>query len=190
MAIVLALALCLVSFAGTPESISPGSKAPTFTLKDADGAEHSLNEFLKSKFAVVMFIATQCPVSNAYNERIVALNNEYASKGVTFIGINSNRQESAAEVKEHSAKHGFKFAVLKDPGNTVADAYGAQVTPEIFVIDSQGMVRYHGRIDDSQDTEDIKSRDLSIALDALIAGKEAPRAVTKAFGCSIKRMKK
>ena len=173
-----------------PPAISPGAKAPSFNLKDVNGKEHTLEHYLKSKYVVVMFIATQCPVSNAYNDRMVKLYDQYASRAITFLGINSNKQENVGEIKEHSARHGFKFTVLKDVDNVVADAYGAQVTPEIFVIDPDGTIRYHGRIDDSQDTDEITSRDLNAALDALIAGKEAPRAETKAFGCSIKRIKR
>jgi len=180
----------LVAVGGAPSSVSPGSKAPVFALKDVDGKEHSLDQYLKSKFVVVMFIATQCPISNDYNERMVKLHDQYASKDITFLGINPNKQESISEVKAHAAKNGFKFVVLKDANNVVADEYGAQVTPEIFVIDNKGVVRYHGRIDDSRDEDDIESRDLAAALDLLLVGKDVPKAETKAFGCSIKRVKK
>jgi peroxiredoxin len=179
----------MAAFAASP-SISPGAKAPSFSLKDVGGKEHSLDQYMKSKYVVVMFIATQCPVSNDYNERMVKLYDQYAAKDISFLGINSNKQESVSEIKEHSAKHGFKFAVLKDVDNVVADAYGAQVTPEIYVIDPGGTVRYHGRIDDSRDADEIDSHDLSAALDALLAGKDPARTDTKAFGCSIKRIKK
>lgn len=184
------LIVCAMVVRSAPPPVSPGMKAPSFNLKDANGKEHSLEQYLKSKYVVVMFIATQCPVSNDYNERMVKLHDQYASKDITFLGINSNKQESVSEIKEHAGKYGFKFAVLKDVDNVVADAYGAQVTPEIYVIDPTGTVRYHGRIDDSRDEDEISSRDLSAALDALLAGKDAPRAETKAFGCSIKRIRK
>jgi peroxiredoxin len=171
-------------------AIEVGKEAPSFSLKDADGKEHSLGDYRKRKFTVVMFIATQCPISNAYNERMVALDKDYASKDVAFVGINSNKQESIDEIKEHSAKHGFTFDVLKDWNNVVADAYGAQFTPEIFVLDGKGILRYHGRIDDSRNPDNITTHDLRETLDALLAGKAAPRPETKAFGCTIKRVKK
>lgn len=171
-------------------SIEVGKKAPAFSLKDVEGKDHALDEYLKNKYTVLMFIATQCPVSNDYNERMAALQNDYASKEITFVGINSNKQEDVEEIKEHSSKHGFKFHVLKDWNNVVADAYGAQFTPEIFVLDGSGVLQYHGRIDDSKNPDKVKTNDLRETLDALLAGKAAPRAETKAFGCTIKRVKK
>jgi peroxiredoxin len=188
--VVVSVVWSLLAFSGSAEPTKPGTKVPSFTLKDVEGKDHSLDEYLKAKYAVIMFIATQCPVSNAYNERMVQLQNDYASKGITFVAINSNKQESVDEVKEHSNKHGFKFPVLKDVNNLIADAYGAQVTPEIFVVDGKGILHYHGRIDDNRDLDEITSQDLRVALDALVAGKEVPRAETKAFGCTIKRVKK
>lgn len=177
-------------FAGASASLEPGMKAPSFTLKDADGKEHSLDQYLKSKYVVVMFISTQCPVSKAYDQRMAALYADYAPKDIAFLGINSNRQEDVGEIKDHAAKNGLKFAVLKDVGNVVADSYGAQVTPEVYIVDAGGVLRYHGRIDDSKDTDEISSQDIRASLDALLAGKEPPRTETKAFGCTIKRIKK
>ena len=175
--------------AGVPEKLAPGSKAPDFTLSDVQGKKYSLDESVKKGYVVVMFIATQCPVSNRYNERMTRLYSDYASKGLTFLAINSNKQESLEEVRDHAKTHGFQFPVLKDYENHVADAYGAQVTPEIYVIDGKGILRYHGRIDDSMYPDEVTSQDLRAALDALLTGKEVPRAETKAFGCSIKRVK-
>jgi peroxiredoxin len=172
------------------QKLEPGAKVPAFALKDINGGEHALKEFLGNKLVVVMFIATQCPVSNAYNERMEQLAKDYTSKSVAFIGINSNKQEDVQEVRDHAKAHGFTFTVLKDPQNQVADAYAAQVTPEIFVVDSQGILRYHGRIDDGRDESDVTSRDLRNALDALLAQKDVARAETKAFGCSIKRVQR
>lgn len=185
-----AIIMFLQSGTASPPSVEVGTKAPAFTLKDAVGNEHALHEYLKNKYTVLMFIATQCPVSNAYNERMAALHDEYSSKEIAFVGINSNKQEDIEEIREHSAKHGFKFVVLKDWNNTVADAYGAQFTPEIFLLDRKGTLQYHGRIDDSKNPDNVKTNDLRETLDALLAGKAVPRAVTKAFGCTIKRVKK
>lgn len=189
---VLVGALIFLSTSNTA-ALSPaeiGKPAPSFTLKDVEGKEYSLNDFLSKKYTVVMFIATQCPISNDYNERMVALYKDYAPKEIAFVGINSNKQEDVEEIKEHAAKNGFTFPVLKDWNNVVADAYGAQVTPEVFVLDGNATVLYHGRIDDSRNPSKIKTHDLREALDALLAGKPVPRAETKAFGCTIKRVKK
>jgi peroxiredoxin len=175
---------------GTAASIEVGKKAPTFSLKDVNGKEHSLDDYLAKKYTVVMFIATQCPVSNAYNERMAKLHSDYAAKDIAFVGINSNKQENVEEIKLHAADHGFGFDVLKDWNNVVADAYGAQFTPEVFILDSKAAVVYHGRIDDSKSPAAVKTQDVRETLDALLAGKAVPRPETKAFGCTIKRIKK
>jgi peroxiredoxin len=188
----LALALLLVSAAAaTAADLKIGARAPDFTLPAADGGKDvALKDLLATHKAVaVLFIATKCPVSNAYNDRMAALGKEYAARGVALVGINSNKAEPAAEVAAHAKEHGFTFAVVKDPGNKVADAYGATHTPEVYVISPKGDLLYHGRIDESQDDpKGVKSPDLRNALDAVLAGKPVPVAETKAFGCSIKRV--
>jgi peroxiredoxin len=183
--------LSAAPFGARAADLKIGEKAPDFTLPAAsDGKAVALNDLLaKSKAVTVVFVATKCPVSNAYNERMAVLGKEYAAKGIPLVGINSNKTEPAAEVKEHAEKHGFTFPVLKDERNKVADAYGASHTPEVFVLDPKGNLIYHGRIDESQDdARNVRSPDLRNALDAVLAGKPVPTAQTKAFGCSIKRV--
>lgn len=167
--------------------------APGFTLPVAGGddAVTLADELARNKLTVVMFIATQCPVSNAYNTRMAALARAYKGQGVGFIGVNSNKQESAEEAAAHAESNGFAFPVVKDHGNKVADLYGARVTPEVFLVEPSGRVRYHGRVDENQGAradDDVKSPDLRRALDALLAGQSPPASETKAFGCSIKRL--
>jgi peroxiredoxin len=166
------------------------NKAENFTLKDYNGKSHSLADYKDSKVIVVMFIATQCPVSNDYNGRMAALYKDYSGKGVTFLAINSNKQESVEEITQHSQKNGFQFPVLKDPDNVIADKFNAQVTPEIFVLNPNYEILYHGRIDDSQRENEIKSSDLRNSLDEILAGKPVSKKETKAFGCTIKRVQK
>jgi len=167
-----------------------GDKLVPFTLKNYKGEDVDLKAFQGKKALVLMFIATQCPVSNAYNDRMVDIAKAYSDKGVAFVGINANRQESVAEVAEHAQKHGFPFNVLKDVGNVQADHFGAQVTPETFVYDNTWSLRYHGRIDDNQKGDNIQATDLKNALDAVVGGTEVPVKETKAFGCTIKRVPK
>lgn len=165
-------------------------KVENFTLKDYNGNEHSLINYKDSKAIVIMFISTQCPVSNAYNSRMAALYNDYMAKGVTFLGINSNKQEDIAEIKQHAKDNGLSFTILKDPGNVIADKFSASFTPEIYVLNGQLEILYHGRIDDSRDEEDVEKKDLRLALDEILAGKPVSVKETKAFGCTIKRVKK
>jgi len=187
--IILILLSTVISFAGEIKSVKVGEVAPSFVLKNYDGKEFSLQSMLKdNKLVVVMFISTQCPVSNGYNQRMERLYKTYGKKGVAFVGINANKAESVEDIAAHSKEHGFTFPVLKDVKNKIADAYGAQVTPETYVINPDGSLLYHGRIDDSRNPEKVQSQDLAFALDALLSGKEPPRTETKAFGCSIKRV--
>ena len=134
-----------------------------------------------------MFISTQCPYSNAYNDQMKNLANAYASKGVLFAGINSNKTEDVAAAIAHAKAHGHTFPIMKDPNNKVADLYDARHTPEVYVIDPQGKLRYHGRITENHEDQAV-SPDLKNALDSFLAGKPIARTETKAFGCSIKRV--
>ena len=175
--------------AGEIKSLKAGDRAPSFSLKNYDGREVSLDSVLKeNQFAVVMFIATKCPVSNGYNERMAFLSSTYSGKKVGFVGINANKEETADEVRDHAKEHKFTFPVAKDPNNVIADAYGAMVTPEIFVLGKDRTILYHGRIDDNRKEAEVTSRDLAGALDALLAGKKVSAEQPKAFGCSIKRV--
>jgi peroxiredoxin len=169
-------------------AVSVGEKLAPFSLKDATGRQVDLASFGGRNAVVLMFIATRCPVSNAYNERMAALAREYAARGVAFVGINSNKTEPPSEIAAHAAQHGFSFPVLKDDGNVQTDRFGAQVTPETYVYDSTWTLRYHGRIDDDRGGAAIQSQDLRAALDAVLAGREVPVKETKAFGCTIKRV--
>jgi len=167
-----------------------GAPAPTFQLTTIEGKSFSLADAEKANKAVVlMFIATKCPVSNAYNDRMRDIANEYGKKGILFVGINSNNTEPESEVKSHAKEHGFAFTLVKDPGNKVADLYNAQHTPEIFIVGPDGKLLYHGRIDENQqEPAKVSSPDLKNALNEILAGQPIAKAETKAFGCSIKRV--
>ncbi len=163
-------------------------QAENFTLNDYNGNKHELRDYTNNKAIVVMFIATRCPVSNDYNERMIELYEDYADKSVTFLGINSNKIEPVKEMKEHAEKHGFQFPVLKDHENVIADRFSATRTPEVYVLDPELNVVYHGRIDDSQRESQVESQDLRKALDEVLAGKPVSNPETKAFGCTIKKV--
>ena len=169
----------------TPPAI--GSTIEDFTLPDVDNKEHSLKSLAGKNGTVLIFIAVQCPVSNAYNERMEKLAEDYKAKGVAVVGINSNVAEDAAAVKAHAAEHKLSFPILKDPGNKIADRFGAAVTPEAYFISADNKLLYHGRIDNSRNAAQINSNDLRDALDAALAGKAVEKTEAKAFGCSIKR---
>ncbi len=162
-----------------------------FTLKDAAGTPHTLYKLSEENPAtVVLFLATQCPIATDYAERIVALFKVYEKKNVQFIGINSNKQEKVDEIAKYNEKHGFEFPVLKDPENNIADYFGARRTPEVFLLDSECVLRYAGAIDNSP--KEPTKHYLQSALDLLIAGEAIPKESkkTRAVGCTIKRVRK
>jgi peroxiredoxin len=186
-----ALAIGLAVTAGVlcAQEFKLGSHVSDFQVRDLDGKAVAFSS-LKGPITVVTFIATQCPVSNSYNQRMSDLYKDYTAKNVKFIFVNANRSEPASEVREHAQRVGFPFAVYKDPDNILADRFDAQVTPENFVIDSSGVIRYHGAVDDNMNESRVHTRTLRAALDALLAGKPLPSAETKAFGCTIKRVRR
>jgi len=171
-----------------PQTMKIGAKPENFSLSAPDGKQYNLFEKERPKATVVLFIATQCPVSRAYDGRMAELGKEYGAKGVRFVAVNSNKQEPAPEVGEHAAKSGFNSPVVKDPNNLIADKWGALVTPEAFLLNGEGVLVYHGRIDDNQKLENVKNQDLRTVLDAVLAGKTPEKSETKAFGCTIKRI--
>ena len=193
LASLLVVALAAISSIGRTANELPappaiGTVIDDFKLPDADGKQHSLKALAGSKGAVILFIATKCPVSNAYNDRMEKLAEDYQARGVNVVGINSNMTEPAAEVKSHATEKGLKFTILKDDGNKIADRFGASHTPEAYVLDANMKLVYHGRIDNSQRPEGITSNDLRDALDELLAGKAISKTGGAAFGCSIKRV--
>ena len=164
-----------------------GSTIEDFTLPDVDNKDHSLKSLAGKNGTVLLFIAVQCPVSNAYNERMEKLAEDYKAKGIAVVGINSNVAEDAAAVKSHAAEHKLSFPILKDPGNKIADRFGASVTPEAYFISATNKLLYHGRIDNSRNAAQVETSDLRNALDAALGGKTIEKTEAKAFGCSIKR---
>ena len=166
-----------------------GKMAPGFSLTDtAGGGPVSLASLGASRKAVVlMFLSTRCPVSNAYNTRMASLAKKYAAQGVAFAGIDANTTEPVSEIADFAKQQSFPFPVLKDGDDKVADAYAAHVTPETYVVNSAGVLVYHGRIDNDIDEANVKTHELASALDAVLSGKPVVRAEAKAFGCSIKR---
>jgi peroxiredoxin len=170
-----------------PNPPAIGATIEDFTLPDVTGTERSLKSLAGKKGTVLLFIAVQCPVSNAYNERMEKLAQDYNAKGIAVIGINSNVKEDAAAIKGHAAENKLTFPILKDPANKIADKLGAMVTPEAYFLDASNKLIYHGRIDNSRNGDNIESTDLRNAIDAALAGKAIEKTEAKAFGCTIKR---
>ena len=170
-----------------------GRKIDDFTLTDYRGKEVSLQEFQDRKLIVVAFLGTDCPLANLDGPRLESLAKKYESQGVGFLGVNSNRQDTLTEIAAHARRHGITFPVLKDGGHTVANAFGAIRTPEVFVLDADRVVRYWGRIDDQYGVgyvrDNVDTSYLGNALDELLAGKSVSTPVVEAVGCHIGRKK-
>ncbi len=145
---------------------------------------------LKGMPTVVVFFSARCPVSNTYGERFQRAFDDYRSRGVRFLFVNSNVNESEAEIRRNAAEHGFTFPIFRDEGSRAADRFGAQATPEIFVLDRAAQVRYHGAFDDAQNPARVRHHSLREALDQVLAGTPVAVAETKSFGCTIKRPRK
>jgi peroxiredoxin len=163
-----------------PELKGPraGDKAPAFSLKTVDsGQARVLESFTKAKGmkgAVVLFLSCRCPYVAQARAPLAELHKQYGDK-VAFVGLNANQNEKSDDIKADAAQS-FAFPMLRDEGSKVADLYGAQRTPEAFVVDPSGVIRYHGGV-----------ADLGPALAQLVAGTPIAKAESKAFGCTIKR---
>ncbi len=167
----------------------PGSAVDDFLLTTTGGRTVPYSA-LRGDVTVIVFLSTECPISNDYNERMKQVYLDYVARGVKFAFVNANRTEPASDVEAHRRSVGFPFPVYQDPDHIAADRFGAAVTPETFVIDRAGVVRYHGPIDDSRNPARVRVRALSEALEAVLAGRAVRRPEIKAFGCTIKRLGK
>ncbi len=175
-----------------------GRRIDNFSLRDYRGKACSLDECQNNKLVVVAFLGVECPLAKLYAPRLQELAKEYGARGVSFIGVDSNQQDTLTELGAFARKNQIEFPLLKDPGNTVADQFGALRTPEVFVLDAERVVRYCGRIDDQYGLgtssgyarPKVNRRDLAVALDELLAGKSVSQTAVEAPGCFIGRVSK
>ncbi len=172
------------------QGIAVGSAIENFSLHDMSGKTQTLNELKGSKGALIVFLSAQCPTVKAYNDKINLIAADYAAKGINFIGINSNATESLDWVKSDAAAVGYKFPVLIDKGNVIADKLGAGFTPEVYFVDEKNILVYHGAIDNDRfNRGNVTEPYLRTAFEARLAGKKVERTAVPAFGCDIKRAK-
>lgn len=163
-----------------------GATVENFTLTDTNGKSQSFDDLKGKNGAVVVFVSAQCPVVKSYNERISKLAADYAAKGINFIGINSNSTESLEWVKSHTEEN-YKFPVLIDTKNVIADKFGASVTPEMFYFNDKGVLVYRGAIDNDKSGSNVTTSYLRDAMDLTLAGKPVEKTTAFAIGCTIKR---
>jgi peroxiredoxin len=169
-----------------------GDRAIPFRLPGVDGTEHALGDYSGRAAVVVMFSCNHCPYVQAWEDRMVQIQSDYASKGVQLVAINANDaskypEDSFAKMKERARDKKFNFPYLRDESQEVARAYHAERTPEVFLFDKASVLRYHGAIDDNyDDPEQVKAKYLREALDAVLGGTGPRIAETKPIGCSLK----
>lgn len=190
----LTAAICLAGGSDSDSADGPiGRQVPNFSLPDHLGARHSLQQWKGKPAFVIVFLGAECPLAKLYGPRLAELADRYQQRGVQVVGINANRQDTLQELGHYARRHQLNFPLLKDAGNRVADQFGAQRTPEAFVLDRDHVIRYRGRIDDQYGVgysrAERTSSPLTEALDQVLAGVEVTKPTTEAVGCFIGRVR-
>jgi peroxiredoxin len=177
------LALVLLLASAAAPGLEIGATVPSFGVTPVAGPAFDFAEATRAhKAVVVVFISVVCPYSRYSEAHLRELDARYGREAVLFLGIDSNRTETADELALHARRSGLLFPLMKDDANRVADLLGAQATPESFLFDQSGRLRYRGRVLSKQG-----STDLADALAAVVAGREVRTKSAKAFGCTIVR---
>ena len=191
--LVLIAGLVLAATCGSVWAAETVKPVGPFTLNDFRGATVHSVDFADAKCLVVAFLGTECPLAKLYGPRLQSLAIEYEPQGAQFLAINSNQQDSIAEIAAYVKQHGIAFPILKDPGQKVADQFGAARTPEVFVLSPLGVVLYRGRVDDQYvvgvQRKAPQREDLRKALDETLTGKAVSVARTEPIGCLIGRVR-
>jgi peroxiredoxin len=190
------MAITIIASAFTSKSTAiykVGDSIEDFSLMNIDDKMVSLAGYTSAKGFIIIFTCNTCPYSVANEDRIIALNNKYASKGFPVIAINPNDpdvvpDDSFAAMKVRASQKGFNFPYLLDKGQKVYPKFGATKTPHVYIVSKPEMkVEYIGAIDDSSRNPDaVNEKYVENAVDALLAGKKIDKTTTKAIGCSIK----
>ena len=182
-------AVFFLSAVGWAAELKIGDTAPDWTgIIGVDDSRHSLSDYKDAKLAVVVFTCNHCPVAQAYQDRLIALQKDYESKGVRLIAVNVNNidEDKLDKMKERAKSKGFNFPYLYDSTQKIGHDYGATTTPHVFVLDKNRKLAYMGGVDDNMKAEAVKKHYLRDAIDALLDGKTPPETVTKHLGCAIK----
>ncbi len=178
---------------------SIGDEAVDFKLRNIDGKMVSLSDYKSARGFIVIFTCNHCPYAKKYEERIVALDKMYKSKGYPVIAINPNDpkiqpEDGFEQMKERSKEKGFTFPYLVDEGQKIYPQYGATKTPHVFLLNRENgrnIVKYIGAIDNNyEDASDVSEFYVQDAVNSLLKGEEIKTAKTVAIGCTIKVKKK
>jgi peroxiredoxin len=173
------------------EGFDLGDPAPALELPDTEGARHSLADLEGGSATVVFWTCNHCPYALAWHDRLVDAARDYADRGVRFFAVNSNDPvrypaDSIEAMRDRVAQEDWPFPYLHDETQDAARAWGAQVTPHLFVLDAEGRLRYEGAPDPDYQDPSHEAVWLREALDAVLAGDEVGRPQTEPVGCSVK----
>jgi peroxiredoxin len=169
-----------------------GDRMKPFNLPGVDGKKYLLTDYEDRAAVVVVFTCNHCPYARAWEDRLIQLQSEYGSRGVQLLAINANDankypDDSFPKMQERAEEKGFNFPYLHDETQEVAREYGAQRTPEVFLFDGEGRLRYHGTVDDNyEDPDAVKEAYLRDAIEAVLEGRELATPRTEPVGCTIK----
>ena len=169
-----------------------GDVATDFKLKNVDNSMFSLSDIDNAKGYIVVFTCNECPFAKMYEERLISLHNEYASKGYAVIAINpnvskDNQKENFEAMQKRAKEKAFPFVYLADEKHEIYPKYGAVRTPHVFLLDKERKVQYIGTIDDNaRSANDVKVKYLENAIQALQKGEKPKVNFTKAIGCPVK----
>jgi peroxiredoxin len=168
-----------------------GDRAPALDLPDTEGARHSLADAEGAPATVVFWTCNHCPYALAWHDRLVDAGRDYGERGVRFFAVNSNDADrypadSYEAMRDRVAREEWPFPYLHDESQQVARAWGAEVTPHVFVLDSEHRLRYEGAPDPDYGDPAHEAVWLREALDAVLAGEEVRRAETEPVGCTVK----
>ncbi|HTK77785.1 MAG TPA: redoxin domain-containing protein [Gemmataceae bacterium] len=186
----LALSLLLLA-AGQPDLAASAAPVAEFALPDSRGTTVRLADLRERELIVVVFLGADCPLARLYGPRLAELARTYDRRGVAFLGIDANASETPVAIARYATDHRLPFPVLIDADHAVADQFGAERTPEAFVLDRERRVRYRGRID-GQYTPGLQRpqnprADLAMAIEDLLAGRAVAVPATEVTGCVIDR---
>lgn len=175
-----------------PCQLKFGDLAPDFALPGVDGKTYTLSSFKDKKILVVIFSCNHCPYVMAYEDRIIAVQRDYAEKSVQLVAINANEtknypEDNLANMVIRAREKKYNFPYLRDEAQTVAKSYDAACTPEFYAFDEKRLLRFHGRLDDNHEApKKVTRKYLRDALDELLVGKPVTVPESHPIGCSIK----
>jgi peroxiredoxin len=180
--------LFALAIAANAQGLAVGSVLEGFSLPDLDGRVQALDNLRGRNGTVLIFLSAQCPAVKDYKDRINYMAAQARGVGVNFIGLNSNSTESPALIRSNAAQFGYRFPVLLDMGDRVADRFDARTAPEVFFFNGENVLLYRGAIDNDRSGSTVTDSYLTAALNASLTGKPIFKKSVQALGCPIKRV--